>query len=400
MVIFVFSHSFSQKYGPAIERVVVYGNIRTKPAMIKRKIALKEGDLLEAVNIQKSKLTLIELGIFDHVDIEMKEGKDGVIILITVKERASLILSPIISFNDGQAENYSEVSEKSLYGIQLGLNDFSGKRRKVSLTAGLGSLKKIELTFRRDYSSRFFWSCRLANLWYESDIIHAKIQTFDSTFYLGKRINEFIAQSWIHYQHIKPGDLKGIPEKLYKVGLDLSYNSKDWNLYPRQGVVAKVTAYKALDNLKEEIYQRFSLQLSTFFNLIKDHVLALDFTSTLSKGTVPLIDTLYFGGYRTLRGIPVGDYLGDNLVVFSGEYRFPITIAHKESKREQFLGSAIYLFSDFGLIGPSSQDLKLKNLLINTGIGFIWLVAKDASIRFDVSIHPKVRFTVSSGWKF
>jgi len=159
-------------------------------------------------------------------------------------------------------------------------------------------------------------------------------------------------------------------------------------------------AYKALNKLKYWVYDRYKLQISTFLNLFKTQVLALDLSAKISRGDVPLFDSIYFGGYRTLRGIHIGEYIGNHSIVLSCEYRIPLNLVARSSRREQFLGSAIYLFSDFGILEPTKKDLKLENAITNAGLGFAWLVTKDAILRFDLSFTPKFRLTISSGWKF
>ena len=35
-----------------------------------------------------------------------------------------------------------------------------------------------------------------------------------------------------------------------------------------------------------------------------------------------------------------------------------------------------------------------------SGLGFLWQMGKDGAIRFDLTLYPKVKFSVGTAWKF
>jgi len=393
---------FSDDNKSIIESVSVYGNVRAKESVIKRFIELKEGQSFEEENIQSSKKTLLGLGIFEYVEIEMKEGKKGIIIIISVKEKHLIYFNPLFILNSEDSDYYREESEKDLYGIEVGLNDFTGRRQAISLSTGIGSLNKIGLDYMKGYSFNFLWGISLANLWYKSYIYGSDIEIFSGKIFFKQQMRNFFVDLWTSYDNIKIDNnlFLNEPTKLFKLGADISYNSKDLEIFPTKGFVAKLGAYKVLNQNKEKLYNRYIFELSAFFNFIKRNVFALNLNTTISEGNVPLIDKIHFGGYKTLRGIPIRKYSGNNSVVLSCEYRIPFNSFIKSSNRNIFLGSSVYVFSDFGILAETMKELKLEDLRYDTGVGFIWMIMKDMALRIDFTISPKFRVTLNTGWKF
>jgi len=154
-------HAFAEGNKPVIESISIYGNIKIKESVIKRIIHLKKDQLLKEKDIEKSEEALRDLGIFRQVEIEMKEGEKGVIIIVTVKEKGLLYVTPSLSFNYENEEDYGEESEKSTIGFEVGLNDFTGKRQNIRLSTGIGSLDKVQLAYKKNSLpigiGAFFW---------------------------------------------------------------------------------------------------------------------------------------------------------------------------------------------------------------------------------------------------
>ncbi|MCP4220150.1 MAG: BamA/TamA family outer membrane protein [bacterium] len=386
-----------------IESITIYGNKKVKEKVIRRVITLKEGRELKKKDIADSRKRLNLLDVFSTFDIEMKDGEKGVLIIISVKEKKTFYFNPVISFNNEDTDQYNEESELDLYGVEVGKHDFSGRRNSFSLTAGAGSMNKLQFSGRKDYFSGLFWGMDIANLWYKSDIFDSKIEIFTGRVYLGKQLGEnWLVRLWSEYTMMRWKEIPAVaePENLIKAGAVVRYDTRDWDLYPLRGMVVGVGGYKTLDEKGNKIYDRLTIECSSFFNLFKQYVLALGVRGILSDGMIPLRDKIYFGGYRTLRGLPIGKYAGNSSLVVSGEFRIPISRMNKDAKRAQFLGAAIYLFADAGILADEVKNFSFDHIEYNTGLGFAWLLDRESVFRIDVTMAPKVRITVSTGWKF
>lgn len=393
---------FSQGRNLVIQEIAVFGNSRMKASAIKRVMRLREGQAFEQDMIQNSQKRLERLGVFKHVSIEKKSGKHGVILIVTVKEKALFFINPVINIGGKTDFNFNEEEEKSFYGAEIGVNDFSGRSHHLSLEAGIGKLKKIGLRYENDYFTDLFWGLGLTNLWYKSKIYESDVEKQVASLFVGKTLAKFEALLWARYDRIKYEIHPSLDDvdKFYKIGINITYNSKDWDIFPSQGFISKMGAYKALNPRGTSIYDRYMFEFSSYHNVIRKHVLALNVNAVVSSGDVPLSDRLYFGGYKTLRGVPIGTYSGNNSVVFSSEYRMPLTRFNQNQPREGMQGTSVYLFLDVGAITERVRDLRLKGFRANSGLGFFWILSPEGGLRIDLSFQPEVRVSVSSLWKF
>ncbi|GAH77946.1 unnamed protein product, partial [marine sediment metagenome] len=138
----------------AISKILIYGNAKTKEAVIRRALSLKEGQKYNTDLIEESRKKLMDLEIFTHVDIEIKKSDEGVILLVIIKEKPSISFSPHLI--------YAEETYKSYFGFELGYKNLSGKNQKLWLTTAVGNLKKIEFGYQNNYYIDFFWGVSLS----------------------------------------------------------------------------------------------------------------------------------------------------------------------------------------------------------------------------------------------
>lgn len=381
-------HLYSAEEKQVISKILFYGNTKTKETIIKKALGLKIGQEFDPYLIEKSRKRLMDLNIFTQVDIETKESVGGKILLVIVKEKPSILFS----LNLG----YAEETYNNFLGCKLFYNNLIGKNQELWLTAiPIGNLKKIEFGYRNNYYIDFFWGISFNNLWYKNDFYNFKEERFTGKIFIGKRISKLETHFWANYEEIKidNGSLlrRDAPEELFKLGIDITVNTKDWEFFPSKGIVAETGFYKALNRNWRTVYDRSTFRISSFFNLYKKNVLALDLRSKFSEGNVPIYDSLFFGGLNTLRGFSVQTYSGSNYIIFTSEYRIPI---------ERRTGTAYYFFSDFGSITKRKEDFNIKKFRSDFGIGLFWALMEESVFRIDLSISPKFKLILDYKWKF
>jgi len=388
LIFIIFSQLYSLENKQAISKILIYGNTKTKETIIRRALSLKEGQKFDPDLIEKRKKKLMDLKIFTHVEIETKKSDEGIILLVIVKEKSAIFITPQIG--------YAEETYKSFFGFKLGYNNLSGKNQELWLTAiPLGNLKKIEFGYQNNYYIDFFWRISLGNLWYRNEFYDFKENRLVGKILMGNKISKLETNLWASFEKVKIDNSSLLhpdaPEELFKLGININYNSKDWEIYPTKGIVAGIGFYKALNRSWKTVYDRSMFRFSSFFKLWKKNVLALDFKSIISEGNVPIYDSLFFGGLNTLRGFSVQAYSGSNYIVFTSEYRIPI---------EKRSGTALYLFSDFGSITNRKEDFSLKNFKSDYGVGLFWVLMEESNFRIDLSLSPKIKLILDIGWKF
>ncbi len=385
---------YPQQNVQVISNILVFGNTRTKEDVIRKALNLEKGQAFRPEIIEMSRKRLLELNLFSVVEIEAKKSDRGIDLFVLVKERSPLFFE--------FTSDYSNEIYNYFLGMKTGLRNLWGKNQNLWLVATIGDSKKLGIGYENRYHLDFFWGLSLENVWHKNEFYDFKESRLTGKIFAGKRISRFETYLWADYERIQinlGASSNQNPGELYKSGIQISYDGKDWQLFPSRGIFAQTGFYKALDGKMRTVYNRYSFEFSSFFSLWKGHVLSFDLRSTISEKDVPLYDRLYFGGANTLRGYSRWTNSGNNSVVLTTEYRVPVSLK-KNSLEKSTTGSALYLFSDLGSLTEKKEDLRLKNFKSDFGIGFFWVIMEISKLRIDMSVAPKVRFVIGSDWKF
>ncbi|MBW2218389.1 MAG: outer membrane protein assembly factor BamA, partial [Deltaproteobacteria bacterium] len=119
-----------------VENIIIEGNERIEDDAVKRKIKTKPGDAFIKKNISMDLKRVYDMGYFDDIRVEAKQGIDGKIIIFTIKERPTIkdiIFSYNSDYDDEEIEENIDIRKGSI------LNTVKIKRE----------INKIE-TFYRD----------------------------------------------------------------------------------------------------------------------------------------------------------------------------------------------------------------------------------------------------------
>ncbi len=134
--------NFDVREGPRVyvERIDVVGNTATQDYVIRRELALSEGDAYNRVLVDRSKLNVKRLDFFKTVDVDQLPGSapDRTALRVKVQEQPTGQLS--------LGAGYSTV-DKLLLDVGVEQNNFRGTGQSVSLRASVGSLRQ-QIDFR------------------------------------------------------------------------------------------------------------------------------------------------------------------------------------------------------------------------------------------------------------
>lgn len=129
-----------------VERINIFGNVRTKEEVIRREFRLQEGDPFNLSRVERSKQRIQSLGFFqEQLEIEQLPGSspDKVVLEVNVEERATGSLSLGAGFSS---------FESFLFDFRISQNNFLGKGQSLSLGLTLSSLRtQIDLGFTEPY---------------------------------------------------------------------------------------------------------------------------------------------------------------------------------------------------------------------------------------------------------
>jgi len=170
-----------------INRIEIVGNVRTREKVVRREVALIEGDVFNSALLQVSRRNLERLGFFENVKLETRRGtaEDKVDVVVDLKEKptGSFSIGGGFSSVDGVIGAVS-LSQSNLFGY--------GKRGSVSAQVGQNANR-----FNLVYFDPYFWDSNFTfNMrGYKTDTDYKNNQGFNmetigGAFTLGHRLFE------------------------------------------------------------------------------------------------------------------------------------------------------------------------------------------------------------------
>ncbi len=383
-----------------IKDIKIYGTERIKISKLLGIIGLEKGDPYTDQLPESIEKILADLAVFESIEIEKRRIRREVILIISLKEKAGISIGPEIEMNAVDPDYWSEENENNFFGFGMALTDYSLERKSISLEAGVGSQDRIALRFAKrmggnvtygletgynHFKTRLSMDSQLDKIWVKS--------------YIRKAWRHLSLKLWGEYSQLwEDLDCGRKNHKYWRLGGSAVLDFRNNPFFPNSGIFFSLGAYRTW-NRSRQLYDSIRMSVSTYIRgLSMEHSLAISLNSDFNSGDVPMLNWISEGGYRTIRGITAYDQVFKNGIFGSIEYRIPIGSFKQDSPI--FFASSLYLYSDVGLFADQVKNLTKQDLKHASGIGYLWQIGRGGAIRFDLTLYPKVRFTIGSAWKF
>ncbi|MBN1663374.1 MAG: outer membrane protein assembly factor BamA [Deltaproteobacteria bacterium] len=325
-------------------RISITGNTKTRDKVIRRQLAIVEGDLFSRSNLKKSYMALNRLRYFEEVDFQTAKGPDDSLTDVNIRVREKQ--TGMFSIGAG----YSAL-EHAVLTAQITQQNLFGRGQTLSLKANVSSIStSYELSFSEPWLFDIpLWSSfSLWNATREYDSYNLDSQGFGATF--GYPLFEYVT-GYIGYRltrdHIK--DIDETLASLYvkeqagittssMVSGSLIRDTTDDIVFPSKG--SKNTAsveYTGGFLGGDNAFTRYNLTSAWFFPLPLDTVFGLRGRIGYLEGNggkkVPIYERYYLGGISSLRGLrnvgptdpATGDFVGGlTMLNFNVEFLFPL----------------------------------------------------------------------------
>ncbi len=335
-----------------VERIEISGNTKTRDKVIRREIALIEGDLYNSRLLARSRQNLNNLGYFEDVKVDTRRGtaEDRVDIDVTVKEK------PTGSFAIGAG--FSSI-DGVLGAGSISQNNFLGLGQRVSFSGQLGSnANRFVLRFQDphilDTETSFDLSLYNQRLLFQSftgfdqDAKGGSLtlgrqvykELFGSISYRFEQVRIFnLTDALIQQQTSPTASIKEGTTTTGSVGFGLSVDLRDNRRDPTRGFSGTATyALAAKFFGGDNEFNKFSLDLNYYHPLFwkfVGHVRGdLIIVEPFGDKPLPTQERIFLGGTNTVRGFktftlsPVdvnGNRIGGNKAIFfNNEVLFPI----------------------------------------------------------------------------
>ena len=337
--------TFNIKKGHEVffNRITITGNTKTRDKVIRRQLAISEGDLYSSSRLKNSYMGLNRLRYFEEVNFQTEKGPDETLtdVNINVKEKPTGMFSIGAGYSaQDHAIGTAQISQQNLFG----------RGQILSLKASIGTISNMyELSFIEPWLydtplwSKFdLWS---AQRQYDSYTLNTK--GFGITF--GYPLWPYVSGS-VGYRLFTNdvGDVLDTAANIIKqqegrttesmMSFALTRATTDDPMFPTTGNVTVGSIDYAGGPLQGSVdYIRYGARSSWYHPLPLDTVFSVrargGFIQRTGDTDVPIYERYYLGGIDSLRGLrdvgprdsvtndPIG---GFTMLCFNFEYIFPL----------------------------------------------------------------------------
>jgi outer membrane protein insertion porin family len=376
-----------------VERIDIEGNVRTLDKVIRRQMALVEGDAFNSARMRRSEKQIKDLDFFKKntvTNVESENAPDRTVVKVNVEEKSTGSLTLGAGWS-------------SLYGplAQIGATERNllGTGQSVSLNS---TIAFTETSINLGYTDPYFLDRRLIG-GFDLFAVNTHLQTIETyqsdttggDVRMGYYYNDALRHDYTytlsstHIYDVVAGASPYVKAQqgttvISQIGHVLTYDKRDSKIDPTTGYYVKVgNDLAGLGGATK--YIRSTTSAGQYYSIADGYVLGLfagaGYIAGYDDKTIPINQRFYLGG-ATLRGFrdagvtpvsvnqqsPLGG-IWDSTA--SAEITFPLGLPKEIDVRSKF-------FTDVGVIGntdpsvPHSQVLSSLTPRIGIGTGFIW----------------------------
>jgi outer membrane protein assembly factor BamA len=356
-----------------VAKIIFTGNRRTKPQIILREMKTQVGDTLDLETLLADQKRILNLGLFNRVEIDSLQRPEGLHILVGMTERLYFYPFPIFFIND---KDWGKAS----YGAGVVHINFRGRNEVVAISGWAGYNPAIALDYSNPWllgSAQLLTRMRFSAQRIRSRSLEDSLKDVDEKrlggyWSIGRRFGLFTYLSLnLGYTELKfDPPVKGKTldpsgrDRLPSVGLAFTYDRRDLFEYPKSGMLVKLWAQRAGFNSAYIHYLRYGADLRGYKKIYRGLSLGGRIMADLSHDKIPIYDRVFLGYSNRVRGHFNQREEGENLALASAELRFPI------------LPWRYFSFSDAPMFGSYLQNMKFG---LSAGIfadyGRVWFQA-------------------------
>ncbi|MBN2568339.1 MAG: outer membrane protein assembly factor BamA [Deltaproteobacteria bacterium] len=362
-----------------INRISILGNTKTRDKVIRRQIAISEGDLYNRKKLRSSYMRLTQLRYFEEIDFKTGKGSSDELMDVNIEviEKATgmVSLGAGYSARDG-AMVMAQISQQNLFG----------RGQILNLATSVGSsTTRYELSFIEPWLFDLpLWS--KFNVWnMERDYDSYDLDTIGAGVTLGYPIWEKV-KGYVGYEYSDDNvtNVASTASKYIKAQegnitssgatVSLARDSTDDWMFPSRGSKNRISVEHTGTILQGDTsYTKYNASSSWFFPLPLDNVFGIrgraGYMNANEGKEIPVFKRFYLGGINSLRGLrdvgpkdEVGDTIGGRtMVCFNAEVLFPFI---KDA------GIKGVVFYDTGNVWENGYHL--EDMRQTAGVGVRW----------------------------
>lgn len=322
---------------PRIVEVRFEGNAVTREQVLRREMALAEGDPADPTLIAASRQAILDLGLFREVELDTRPLGDGVRLEVRLREKYFLLPIPRLDAS----------SDRDLsYGLQLRWSNVGGRNHTLNLYVERGDfpedrLRESERSARVAYSAPFLFGTP-----YELDAGVERIERrrppedggFDETldraqllarrdFTTGKpRRGWILGAGLFHQRQQADGPLAPADDgRALAAVAEATYRDLRFHVYSETGQQLR-TRLEWADPGSDYAYQQFQLRYARYLPLgdTEHQTVHLLAEAGLRRGGPDSRSAFFLGGSGSLRGYDSDTFEGEDYWLLGVEYLRPL----------------------------------------------------------------------------
>ncbi len=369
-----------QKY--YVGDIRISGNTKTRDKVIRREMALIEGDLYSSSMLKFSKSEIQRLGYFDNVNINTEPGSEPNLldVVVSVKEGQTGTLSGGAGFSS---------TDQFILMANITQSNLFGRGQVLSLNAEIGGTRQnFSLSFTEPWLFDIPLSAGFDVFNTERDYQDFTRKSLGGAVRFGYQLRQFVRGNVMYkYEDVEVKDVSELASitlraeegrsTVSSLTFSVVHNTLDNPMFPMKGFMNIATAEIAGTFLGGNTdFVKLQVDAGAYIPVIWGTTFHLRARAGWGDGIggdqLPVFERYFVGGISTVRGYDVrslGPEVDDVLIggnkelIFNAEYIFPIAPSLK--LRGLF-------FFDAGNAFSEDESIKLKNLRFSAGGGFRW----------------------------
>ncbi len=408
-----------------IDEIIVEGNDITEEFIILRELTFDIGDSVDLKTLEFNRERVFSLGLFSNVKFEVNDSLSSNTLNISIKESWYIYPIPFLHIRENSFS-------KSTYGLNLLYKNFRGRNETIRTIFALGYNPSLMLTYynpvfieEEDISLQFDVSYgKFGNLNKRIEAIIGDEQEYSYSSFLvgaGKRINNFVSLfASVGFRYVEP-PVQGIDgmlasssnaDRLPVANFHIGFDTRDLAQFPKSGIYSSFNISHQGFGINDAAFSVLIWDFRNYYNLFEDLIFKwrAKIRNTFG-GKIPVYEYSYLGHGEFVRGHRQYNYEGNNYLLSSVEFNYPLLKEWNFSIKLPYIPEritrariGIYLgvFSDMATVYNNDEKFLDKQFHKGYGSGLSILFLPYNVIRFEYAFdeNNNGEFILESGFSF
>ena len=364
----------AQSHSVRVDSVIIIGNKHTHNEVILREIPFNFPHRVTGDDLETIRNRLLNLHLFNNVDVRVHEGRNKNVLIITVTETWYFYPAPLVFFNERSLKKIS-------VGLQLIHMNFRGMNEKLFASGWLGYNPGVNFSYLNPWlgqTQRVILSAKVMYLLRKNRSFDFKERQRGAVVGVGKRFSlyQFIYAEvgWrritVPQEYTVYMASTTTTDDVFSVSALYQMDHRDLIEYPLRGYYLEFRASHFGTGNSPVNFNRLVSDVRGYLPLVSHRVsAAFRNFAVLQEGFVPIYEWQYFGYEERLRGYFYQPLTRKNLMLTSIELRYLV------------LPYRVKTFSDDGWLSYFLKDIRYAmSLGAFVDMGLLWDEPREVSL--------------------